>query len=177
MLKVPLQPLRSADREAAVELLAQAYLTNPLHLAAFGGLGATELELNRVFFGEGIRSIFGEGFTAARADGQLVGLMRMVRSPACNPARAVARCNRWFGINAQARHGVPGLLEQRREPSTKRLSIRIVEEDVSALDPTNQGRPLRLTLLTDSGASDHDELSEPVLTRIIHKLLPPSLVL
>jgi len=74
----------SADRlDECVTLLANAFVTNPLHLAAFG---AGRIDQNRLFFRIGLRQMFlGQAFVAL-ADGAVGGYVHFNASPHCLPA-------------------------------------------------------------------------------------------
>jgi len=74
----------SADRlDDCVTLLADAFVTNPLHLAAFG---RGRRDQNRLFFRIGLRQMFlGQAFVAL-ADGAVGGYVHFKASPHCLPA-------------------------------------------------------------------------------------------
>lgn len=101
----------SSDRlEDCVSLLADAFVTNPLHLSAFG---AGQLDQNRRFFRIGLRHMFfGRAFVAA-VDGAVGGYVHFNAAPFCLPApeeiptvvatllqplgAAIPQVIRWFG--------------------------------------------------------------------------------
>ncbi len=74
----------SADRlDECVALLANAFDSNPLHLAAFG---RGRIDQNRLFFRIGLRQMFlGQAFVAL-ADGAVGGYVHFNASPYCLPA-------------------------------------------------------------------------------------------
>lgn len=74
----------SADRlEECVTLLAGAFVSNPLHLFAFG---PGRLDQNRLFFRIGLRHMFvGQSFMALH-DGQVCGYAHFNPWPNCLPA-------------------------------------------------------------------------------------------
>jgi GNAT superfamily N-acetyltransferase len=74
----------SPDRiDETVSVLANAFVTNPLHLSAFG---AQRLDRNRLFFRIGLRHMFiGQAFVAI-ADGAVGGYVHFNSSPYCLPA-------------------------------------------------------------------------------------------
>jgi GNAT superfamily N-acetyltransferase len=74
----------SPDRlDECVTLLAEAFVDNPLHLAAFG---RGRMDQNRLFFRIGLRQMFfGEAFVAL-VDGEVAGYMHFRDSPDCLPA-------------------------------------------------------------------------------------------
>ena len=66
-----------------VTLLANAFVSNPLHLAAFG---AGRIDQNRLFFRIGLRQMFlGQAFVVL-ADGAVGGYVHFNASPHCLPA-------------------------------------------------------------------------------------------
>jgi predicted N-acetyltransferase YhbS len=74
----------SADRlDDCVTLLADAFVTNPLHLSAFG---AGRLDQNRLFFRIGLRHMFfGQSFVA-EDNGEAYGYVHFNPWPKCLPA-------------------------------------------------------------------------------------------
>jgi GNAT superfamily N-acetyltransferase len=74
----------SADRlDDCVALLAEAFVTNPLHLSAFG---AGRMDQNRLFFRIGLRHMFiGWSFVALN-DGEVCGYLHFNPWPNCLPA-------------------------------------------------------------------------------------------
>jgi GNAT superfamily N-acetyltransferase len=74
----------SADRlDECVAVLAGAFVTNPLHVAAFG---EGRIDQNRLFFRIGLRHMFiGSGFVAL-VDGAVAGYAHFNASPYCLPA-------------------------------------------------------------------------------------------
>ena len=73
----------AASLEACVSILADAFVYNPLHLAAFG---KERVDQNRVFFRLALRRMFGGPAYIALADGRVCGYMHFNRSPDCLPA-------------------------------------------------------------------------------------------
>ena len=66
-----------------VSVLADAFVTNPLHLAAFG---PGRMDQNRLFFRIGLRQMFiGQAFVAL-VDGAVGGYVHFNASPDCLPA-------------------------------------------------------------------------------------------
>lgn len=74
----------SADHlDDCVTVLADAFVSNPLHLSAFG---AGRLDQNRLFFRTGLRHMFvGQSFMALR-DGRVCGYIHFNPWPNCLPA-------------------------------------------------------------------------------------------
>src|SRR5262249_18800622 len=69
--------------ESTVSLLADAFVTNPLHVAAFG---PERMDKNRLFFRIRLRHMFNGRAFVALADGQVVGYVHFNPSPDCLPA-------------------------------------------------------------------------------------------
>jgi GNAT superfamily N-acetyltransferase len=72
----PFAPARALD---ASRMLSRAFVTNPLHVAAFG---ASRLDRNRSFFLAGLAVMRGPTFVAADGD-TIIGLVHWVPSPHC----------------------------------------------------------------------------------------------
>jgi GNAT superfamily N-acetyltransferase len=74
----------SADQlDECVSILADAFVTNPLHLSAFGN---GRMDQNRLFFRIGLRHMFiGQAFVAL-LDGAVCGYAHFNASPYCLPA-------------------------------------------------------------------------------------------
>jgi GNAT superfamily N-acetyltransferase len=74
----------SGDRlDATVSILAEAFVTSPLHISAFG---PRRIDQNRLFFRIGLRHLFlGQGFVAL-VNNRVCGYIHFNRSPYCLPA-------------------------------------------------------------------------------------------
>jgi GNAT superfamily N-acetyltransferase len=74
----------SAERlDTTVSMLAEAFVTNPLHISAFG---PQRIDQNRSFFRIGLRHMFtGQAFVAL-VDDQVRGYIHFNASPYCLPA-------------------------------------------------------------------------------------------
>jgi GNAT superfamily N-acetyltransferase len=82
-MKIQIQKYSPQQIDETVTVLANAFVTNPLHLCAFG---AQRLNQNRVFFRIGLRRMFiGQSFVAM-ADGAVRGYVHFNASPYCLPA-------------------------------------------------------------------------------------------
>jgi ribosomal protein S18 acetylase RimI-like enzyme len=79
MSQITIMPLPTEQTESAIGVLARAFVTNPLHVAAFG---PSKLEANEVFFRVGLAAMKGEKFVAMDG-GRILGVAHWVRSPAC----------------------------------------------------------------------------------------------
>lgn len=80
---VVVQPYSADYLEDCISLLADAFVTNPLHLAAFG---AGRLDQNRLFFRIGLRHMFRGQAYVALIDGKVGGYLHCNHSPDCLPA-------------------------------------------------------------------------------------------
>lgn len=106
MSTVQIEPLRLEWRQEAAEVLARAFVTNPLHVAAFG-VGA--ISRNEAFFRIGLSAMQGTKF-AAVLDSQIVGVLHWVESPTCQisgPAklRMTPAMIAGFGLSSALRVG------------------------------------------------------------------------
>ena len=68
--------------EATVSMLADAFVTNPLHVSAFG---PAEIEQNRLFFRIGLQNMFTGHAYVALVDRQVRGYMHFNAPPYCLP--------------------------------------------------------------------------------------------
>jgi len=77
-----LQPYTAAMREDAVTVLADAFVTNPLHIAAFG---PDRYDRSRLFFRIGLEHMFtGSAFVAVDEE-KICGYVHFNASPLCLP--------------------------------------------------------------------------------------------
>lgn len=82
-MKIKIVKYSPAYIDETVTVLANAFVTNPLHLCAFG---ARRLDQNRLFFRIGLRHMFiGQSFVAT-AEGSVRGYVHFNFSPYCLPA-------------------------------------------------------------------------------------------
>jgi len=79
---IDVQRYSSDQIDATVTVLADAFVTNPLHVSA---LGPHRLDQNRLFFRIGLRHMFiGQSFVAL-SDGEVRGYVHFNASPYCLP--------------------------------------------------------------------------------------------
>jgi ribosomal protein S18 acetylase RimI-like enzyme len=79
MSEVRLEPFNAGMTAEAARMLARAFVTNPLHVAAFG---AGELAKNEMFFRVGLSVM--KGPTLVALDGsRILGLIHWVSAPRC----------------------------------------------------------------------------------------------
>src|SRR5918996_1520389 len=73
----------SAGRlDSTVSVLANAFVTNPLHVSAFG---PQRIDQNRMFFRIGLRHMFAGQAYVALMDGEVLGYVHFNASPHCLP--------------------------------------------------------------------------------------------
>ena len=78
-VSISLEPFAPARAVDASRMLASAFVTNPLHIAAFG---ASRLDKNRAFFLAGLTVMPGPTFVATDREA-IIGLVHWVPSPHC----------------------------------------------------------------------------------------------
>jgi ribosomal protein S18 acetylase RimI-like enzyme len=76
---IVIDPLRSEQRDAAARVLARAFITNPLHIAAFG---APNFASNEIFFRAALAVMKGPKLVAIDGS-RILGVIHWVRSPNC----------------------------------------------------------------------------------------------
>src|SRR5262249_47229766 len=82
-VEIQIEPLRPELVTAAALMMAHAFVTNPLHIAAFG---PSRIDRNEAFFRAGLAMMKGPTFVAT--DGRTVlGLVHWVRAPQCQFSR------------------------------------------------------------------------------------------
>lgn len=84
MPELEIQPYADVQYEEVVDVLAEAYLTNPLHIAMFGGTGPDQLRQNRTLFALTLRDLF-PGRKLVAIQGGVVGFVHWVNYPGCRP--------------------------------------------------------------------------------------------
>ncbi len=82
-MNVAVEDYRDKDLERVQSILAAAFVTSPLHIAAFG---AERLDQNRLFFRIGLRNMFTGNARVALVDGEIRGYVHFNESPYCLPA-------------------------------------------------------------------------------------------
>lgn len=86
MSSIKISTLKDPKSDEVIELLARAYLTNPIRVAAFGGCGEKELPLNRKHFGVCTEIALLGDWYAALDGSRIVGAFHMIRFPRCRLA-------------------------------------------------------------------------------------------
>jgi len=79
MSNIIIDPLRSEQRDAAARVLARAFITNPLHIAAFG---APNFASNETFFRAALAAMKGPKLVAVDSS-RILGVIHWARSPNC----------------------------------------------------------------------------------------------
>lgn len=81
-MHIDIKSLRAEQCDEAVRVLARAFVTNPINMAAFG---TNELARNEVFFRAGTKLMKGTKLVALDST-RIVGVIHWVRSPQCQIA-------------------------------------------------------------------------------------------
>jgi GNAT superfamily N-acetyltransferase len=82
-MKPVIEPYSAALLDSTVSMLAAAFVTNPLHICAFG---PQRIDQNRSFLRIGLRHMFSGRAFLALVDDQVCGYVHFNRSPHCLPA-------------------------------------------------------------------------------------------
>jgi ribosomal protein S18 acetylase RimI-like enzyme len=106
MSDIQIVSLQAEMVSAAALMLADAFVTNPLHVAAFG---AGALAKNQAFFRIGLSVMKGPKLVAI-SDSRIAGAIHWVDSPACQfsgfeKLRMTPAMIRWFGLHSAMRVG------------------------------------------------------------------------
>jgi len=135
--------LASGQIEPAARLLARAFVTNPVHIAAFG---RGRLAANEAFFHVGLAAMKGPKLVAMEGS-QLVGVIHWVASPACQYSlgeklRMMPRMARNVGVRPAFR--VAAWLSEwsKLDPAEPHLHLGPI-----GVDPEVQGRQIGRRLM------------------------------
>jgi len=106
MFDIRIEPFRPDMTAEASRALARAFVTNPLHVAAFG---PDRLSRNEAFFRTGLAAMKGPKLVALEGS-QILGLIHSVRSPDCQfstaeQLRMTPAMMTGFGIRSALRVG------------------------------------------------------------------------
>ena len=74
------------ELDEVAEILARAYLENPLHLAVFDGAGPEQLRQHRTLFSISLQVLDTGTKVVAVDNGQIVGFAHWVSYPGCRPS-------------------------------------------------------------------------------------------
>ena len=83
MSSIKISMLKDPKSDQVIELLARAYLTNPINVSALGGSGEKERQMNRDLFRVGTELVFRGEWYAAFDSRRIVGVLHTVRFPRC----------------------------------------------------------------------------------------------
>jgi GNAT superfamily N-acetyltransferase len=86
MAEPSIQAYGEDERGAVLDVLTEAYVTNPIHVAVFGGAGPDQARQNRAFFSALLGMLEGTRLVALH-DGSVVGYVQWVSYPGCRPSR------------------------------------------------------------------------------------------
>jgi GNAT superfamily N-acetyltransferase len=82
-MAIVIEKYSAAQLDVAVSVLSDAFVTNPLHISAFG---PQRIDQNRLFFRIGLRHMFNGQAFVALIDDQVRGYVHFNASPYCLPA-------------------------------------------------------------------------------------------
>jgi GNAT superfamily N-acetyltransferase len=82
-MAIVIEKYSGAQLDAVVSVLSDAFVTNPLHISAFG---PQRIDQNRLFFRIGLRHMFNGQAFVALMDDQVRGYVHFNASPYCLPA-------------------------------------------------------------------------------------------
>jgi len=86
MVERSIQPYDQDHQTAVIDVLAEAYLTNPIHIAVFGGTGPEQARQTRALFSLLLKEILtGTSFVAIQ-EHEVVGFVHWVSYPGCQPS-------------------------------------------------------------------------------------------
>lgn len=83
MDSIKISTLTNPDSDEVIELLASAYVSNPINKAALTESREEGLKLNREFYRAACEIVLRSGWYAALYENQIVGVLHLVRSPGC----------------------------------------------------------------------------------------------
>ena len=152
MSNINITRLTSEQIEPAARLLARAFVTNPVHIAAFG---AGRLAANEAFFRMGLAAMKGPKLVAADGS-QLVGVIHWVTSPACQYSlgekmRMMPRMARNVGVRPALRLAAWLSEWSKLDPAEPHLHLGPI-----GVDPEVQGRQIGRRLMEQyCQAQDH----------------------
>ncbi len=135
-MTLALQTLQPQQRDEAVRVLARAFVTNPLHEAAFG---ASQLARNEAFFRVGLSAMKGP-MLAAVESGRILGMVHWVALPGCRYSgaqklRMMPAMLRGMGVRSAARVVSWVSAWARCDPHTPHVHLGPI-----GVDPAAQGR-------------------------------------
>ena len=143
MLSINITRLAFDQIEPAARLLARAFVTNPVHVAAFG---AGRLAANEMFFHIGLAAMKGPKLVAMEGS-DLVGVIHWVASPACQYSlseklRMMPRMARTVGVRPVLRLAAWLSEWSKLDPAEPHLHLGPI-----GVDPEVQGRQIGRRLM------------------------------
>ena len=131
-----IEPYQAARLGEAASVLARAFLSNPLHVAAFG---PAPVDRNEVFFKLGLRVMKGPTFLARDGD-RIAGVIHWVTAPLCQfspweKLRQVPAMIRGVGPASAARLGSWLAAWGRHDPAEPHIHLGPI-----GVDPAYQGK-------------------------------------
>jgi GNAT superfamily N-acetyltransferase len=143
MSQIAITPLPAEQTEAAIGVLARAFVTNPVHVAAFG---PSRVDSNELFFRIGLAVMKGGKFVATDGS-RILGVAHWVHSPACqfsafDKLRMMPRMVRGLGLGTALKVVSWVSTWSRHDPGESHLHLGPI-----AVDPDAQGRHVGTTLM------------------------------
>ena len=138
-----IEPFRPEMTAEATGVLARAYVTNPLHVAAFGPDRQAE---NEAFFREGLAVMKGPKLVALEGE-RILGLIHWVRAPGCRfsgleKLRMIPAMLRGFGVSSTLRVSRWLSSWAKHDPEEPHVHLGPI-----GVDPTAQGRRIGRQLM------------------------------
>lgn len=147
-----ISPLKESQAEETVELLAKAYLTNPINVAALG-TGRAGFRLNKKLFSLMATVTHGNAFVATQ-NGRILGMLSFSRYPNCllskwrqawliprlllNVGSATPRVLRWYSswnqMHLREPHSHLGPIAVQPEFQRRGIGAKLMEYYCSILD-------------------------------------------
>jgi ribosomal protein S18 acetylase RimI-like enzyme len=81
-----IRPYAESELDEVAEILATAYLENPLHLVVFGGTGLEQLRQHRTLFAVSLELLNTGTKVVAVDNHQIVGFAHWISHPQCRPS-------------------------------------------------------------------------------------------
>ena len=136
MQAIRIEPFRPEMTAEASQVLARAYMTNPLHVAAFG---PARLAKNEAFFRKGLAVMKGPKLVALQGP-RILGLIHWVHSPDCQfsgleKLRLTPAMISGFGLRSALRVGTWLSAWSKHDPRESHSHLGPI-----CVDPTAQGR-------------------------------------
>jgi ribosomal protein S18 acetylase RimI-like enzyme len=140
---IVVNPLSSEQRDAAARLLARAFVTNPLHIAAFG---AANFAFNETFFRSALAVMKGPKLVATDGS-RIVGVIHWIQSPGCQfsgveKIRMTPAMLKGLGLLSSVKVGSWMAAWSKRDPAEPHIHLGPI-----GVDPEAQGRGIGRRLM------------------------------